>query len=152
MGNPLSSLVVTTATPIVTRHKQLSNLSNSCSEIFWTQNDKSRRCRENWRKERESGLDMVSDRPNESTGFERREVPDFAVSSSIPTLKTTKSPRVRVPGAFIRESLCYDNIGGGAGTRTRVQKRANQSVYEHILQFNSRACRLLQAGYIGPSP
>ncbi|MHB1459261.1 MAG: tetratricopeptide repeat protein, partial [Armatimonadota bacterium] len=40
-------------------------------------------------------------------------VPGFAVSSSIPTLRTTKSPGVDVPGAFIRESLCYDNIGGG---------------------------------------
>lgn len=57
---------------------------------------------------------MGPDRPNESTGFERRGLPDFAVSSSIPTLKTTKSPRVDVPGAFIRESLCYDNIGGGS--------------------------------------
>ena len=108
-----SRIIATPATPIVTRHKQLSNLSNSCSEIFWTQNDKSRRCREKWRKERDSGLHVGSDRLNESTGFERRELPEFLVSSSIPTLKTTKSPRVDVPGAFIRESLCYDNIGGG---------------------------------------
>ena len=104
---------VAPATPIVTRHKQLRNSSNSCSEIFWTQNDKSRRCREKWRKERESGLDMGSERLNKSRGFDQRELPDSPVSISIPTLKTTKSPRVDVPGAFIRESPCYDSIGGG---------------------------------------
>jgi hypothetical protein len=54
-------------------------------------------------------------------------------------LETTKSPRVDVPGAFIRESLCYDNIGGGGGTRTPVQRSVNKSVYERILHFESRA-------------
>ena len=78
--------------------------------------DESGRCREKWRKERESGLDVGSDHPNESTGFERRELPDSPVSSSISTLKTAKSPRVDVPGAFIREYRCYDNIGGGDDT------------------------------------
>ena len=110
---------VTPSTPTVTKHKQPSNLSNSCLRISWTQNHKSRRCRENWRKERESGLDMGSDGPNESTRFERRGLPDSPVSSSIPTLKTPKSPRVDIPGAFIRESLCYDNIGGGIVPSTK---------------------------------
>ncbi len=82
-----TTLLVLPATPTVTRHKQLSNLSNSCSEIFWTQNGKSRICRKKWRKDRETGWNMGSDRSNESTGFDRRELPDFAASSSIPRPK-----------------------------------------------------------------
>jgi len=62
---------------------------------------------------------VAADRPNESTGFERRELPDSPVSSSIPTLKTTKSPRVDVPGAFIRESLCIRLFGGGDVTSAK---------------------------------
>ena len=49
-----------------------------------------------------------------------------------------------ITGAFARENLCLRLFGGGAGTRTRVQKRVRKSVYEHILHFNlgpSVSCR-----------
>ena len=40
---------------------------------------------------------MGHDRLNESKGFEQRELPDLAVSSSITTLKTTKAPGLMSP-------------------------------------------------------
>ena len=34
-----------------------------------------------------------------------------------------------ITGAFSREKPCPSYIGGGAGTRTRVQRRADNSIY-----------------------
>lgn len=51
-----------------------------------------------------NGWNMASDRPNESTGFERRKLPVSPVSSSIPTLKTTKTPPVS-PARFSVERI-----------------------------------------------
>jgi hypothetical protein len=66
--------------------------------------------------------------------------------------QNAKSAGSYITGAFSRENPCLSYIGGGGGTRTPVRRKASRSVYERILHFGSRALRLLQAGFLGPSP
>lgn len=73
--------------------------------------------------------------PTSPKNREQREPHHIAVTSSFPALKMPKSPRIRVPGAFGAESVCYGYIGGGAGNRTRVQKAGSSAVYERSLRF-----------------
>ena len=51
--------------------------------------------------------------PTSPKNREQREPNNIAVTSSFPALKMPKSPRIRVPGAFGAESVCYGYIGGG---------------------------------------
>ena len=44
--------------------------------------------------------------------------------------QNAKSAGSGITGAFSRENPCSSYIGGGAGTRTRVQRRADNSVYD----------------------
>jgi len=50
-----------------------------------------------------------------------------------------ESAGIHITGAFAREKPCSRLFGGGAGTRTRVQRMVNESVYERILHFSSLA-------------
>jgi hypothetical protein len=55
-----------------------------------------------------------------------------------------KSPSFHIAEAHVRENLCFRLFGGGAGTRTRVRRKADLSVYGRSLQFVSResgSCR-----------
>ncbi len=50
-----------------------------------------------------------------------------------------KSPGFHIAEAHVRENLCFRLFGGGAGTRTRVRRKVNLSVYGRSLRFVSRA-------------
>lgn len=44
--------------------------------------------------------------------------------------RNNENAGIHILGAFGRENLCIQLYGGGAGTRTRVQRRAEPSFYE----------------------
>jgi len=66
------------------------------------------------------------------------------VGSDIPSeheihAQNAENAGTHITGVLVREKPCSSYIGGGAGTRTRVQRMVNESVYERILHFISRA-------------
>jgi len=87
---------------------------------------------------------MVSDRPNESTRFERRGLPDSPVSSSIPTLKTTKAP------GFVSPELSSERVfvtitlveaGGLEPPSKKESTEASTSVSYTLIVGPSVSCR-----------